>query len=279
MPGRMEGKKAVVVGGGQVPSQFVGIGRAVAELFAREGAEVCVVDRVAENAEETVKHIAAIGGTAHAITADVGNADDCGRLIHEAHGIMGRIDALFNNVATEAGDSDPLDLDVEAWGRIMDVNFRAMWLTSRAVIPIMQEQGGGTIVNTSSAGSRTAGGTFFAYGLSKAGVDELTHKLAVTYAPWGIRCNSVLPSWVATQHSTASLVAAGHVKDEQDLINMGREMTPLGRMGTAWDVAYAVLFFSCDESLHVTSINLPVDGGTLASIGQYRRPADAPTPS
>jgi NAD(P)-dependent dehydrogenase (short-subunit alcohol dehydrogenase family) len=154
-----------------------------------------------------------------------------------------------------------------------------MWLTARAAIPHMQEQGGGTIVNTSSAGSRTAGGTFFAYNLSKSGVDAMTHKLAVSYAPWGIRCNSVLPSWVATQHSTEGLIAGGVVSSKEELIAMGRRMTPLGRMGEAWDVAYAVLFFSCDESLHVTGQNLPVDGGTTSVIGMYQRPKDAPEPS
>ncbi len=279
MPGRMEGKKAVVVGGGQLPSEFVGIGRAVCEMFAREGAEVCVVDREIDHAEETVKAIEASGGTAHAIAADVGNPADCARLVAEAHAKMGRIDALVNNVATEAGDTDALSLEVDAWNKIMDVNLRAMWLTAKAAIPLMQAQGGGTIVNTSSAGSRTAGGTFFAYGLSKSGVDALTHKLAMAYAPWGIRCNSVLPSWVATQHSSVSLIGSGLVKSKEDLVALGKRMTPLGRMGEASDVAYAVLFFSSDESLHVTGQNLPVDGGTTSAVGMYQRPKDAPGPS
>jgi NAD(P)-dependent dehydrogenase (short-subunit alcohol dehydrogenase family) len=279
VPGRMEGKKAVVVGAGQIPSEFVGIGRATAELFAREGAEVCAVDRDLERAAATVEAIESAGGKAHAIAADVGNPDDCARLVEEGHRTMGRIDALVNNVATEAGDTNALELEVEAWDTIMSVNLRAMWLTARAAIPLMQTQGGGTIVNTSSAGSRTAGGSFFAYGVSKSGVDALTHKLAVTYAPWGIRCNSVLPSWVATQHSSEGLIGSGVVKSKDDLIEMGRRLTPLGRTGTAWDVAFAVLFFSCDESLHVTAQNLPVDGGTTAVVGMYQRPKDAPDPS
>jgi NAD(P)-dependent dehydrogenase (short-subunit alcohol dehydrogenase family) len=272
----MEGKKAVVVGAGQLPSQLVGIGRAIAELFGREGAEVCVADRVPDRAEETVKHILAGGGRAHAITADVGNPADCARVVEEAQAAMGRIDALVNNVATEEGDNDPLKLEVDGWQRVMDVNFRAMWLTCRAVIPLMQEQRGGTIVNTSSAGSRTGGGSLFAYGLSKAGVDALTHKLAVAYGPWGIRCNSVLPSWVATQHSMDGLVQAGVVANDEEAYALGRRSNPLGRMGTAWDVAYTVLFLSSDESSHITGVNLPVDGGALASVGQYQRPRNAP---
>lgn len=279
MPGRMEGKKAIVVGAGQIPSEFVGIGRAVAELFAREGAEVCAVDREVERAQATVEALEASGAKAHAIAADVGNPEDCARLVAEAQAKMGRVDALVNNVATEAGDTDALNLEVEAWNKIMDVNLRAMWLTAKAAIPLMQAQGGGTIVNTSSAGSRTAGGSFFAYGISKSGVDALTHKLAVSYAPWGIRCNSVLPSWVATQHSSEGLIGSGTVKSKEELIAMGKRMTPLGRMGDARDVAYAVLFFSCDESLHVTAQNLPVDGGTTAVVGMYQRPKNVPEPS
>jgi NAD(P)-dependent dehydrogenase (short-subunit alcohol dehydrogenase family) len=271
----MEDKKAVVVGAGQIPSELVGIGRAIAELFAREGAEVCVVDRVLERAEDTVKEISAKGGRAHAISADVGSPADCARIIDEASVAMGRIDALVNNVATEEGDGDPLELEVDGWQRIMDVNLRAMWLTSRAVIPLMKEQGGGTIVNTSSAGSRTGGGRLFAYGMSKAGVDALTHKLAFAFAPWGIRCNSVLPAWVATQHSMEGLIQAGVVKSEDEVEALARRSNPLGRFGTAWDVAYTVLFLSSDESSHITGQSIPVDGGALSSIGAFQRPASA----
>src|SRR6185436_8101102 len=158
MPGRMADKKAVVVGGGQLPSHLVGIGRAIAEALAREGSEVCVVDRLLERAEETVASIVAGGGTAHAIAADVADPTECARLIEDARAVMGRIDALVNNVGTEQGDNDEMTLDVDGWQRIMDVNVRSMWLTSRAVVPVMQEQGGGTIVNTSSIGSRIGAG-------------------------------------------------------------------------------------------------------------------------
>src|SRR5258708_21434179 len=133
MTGRMDGKKAVVVGAGQLPSNLTGMGRAISELFASEGAEVCVVDYFLDRADATVKAIGDAGGVAHAIQADVAEPNDCARLVDEAHRTMGRIDALVNNVATEEGDSDPLSLQVEGWQRVMDVNYRAMWLTCQAV--------------------------------------------------------------------------------------------------------------------------------------------------
>jgi NAD(P)-dependent dehydrogenase (short-subunit alcohol dehydrogenase family) len=114
--------------------------------------------------------------------------------------------------------------------------------------------------------------------MSKAGVNELTHVFAVSYAPWGIRCNAVLPSWVITPHSMEGLKEAGYVIDEEQYYEFGRTSVPLGRMGTAQDVANAVLFLSSDEANFITGVELPVDGGTLAVVGTYQRPADAPSP-
>jgi NAD(P)-dependent dehydrogenase (short-subunit alcohol dehydrogenase family) len=269
----MQGKKAVVVGAGQPPNELLGNGRAIAQLLAREGAEVCVVDRDADRAHATVKNIIAQGGKAHVVVADVGNPDDCARLIAESHVAMGRIDALVNNVGINHGDGNPLELELAGWQRIMDVNLRSMWLTSRAVVPIMQKQGGGAITNISTVGSRTGGGPLFAYSISKAGVNALTHFFAVSYASFNIRCNAVLPAWVFTPHSIAGLVNAGLAVNRAEVMERGSRSVPLGRMGNAMDVANAVLFLSCDESNFTTGLEIPVDGGTLAIIGQYAPPS------
>jgi len=276
MSGRMDGKKVVVVGAGQLPSELIGNGRAIAALMAREGAEVCAVDMVESRVKETVEQITSEGGRAHQVVADVHRPADCARIIDEARSAMGRIDVLVNNVGVNRGDTNPLKLDEETWQRIFDINLRAMWLTSRAVVPLMQEQRGGVITNISSIGSRTAGGPLFAYGISKAGVNALTHYFAVTYAPWGIRCNSVLPAWVVTPHSMDGLKNAGLAVTEQQYYEYSRRSVPLGRLGTAADVANAVLFLSSDEGNFITGVELPVDGGALAVIGSYQRPADAP---
>jgi NAD(P)-dependent dehydrogenase (short-subunit alcohol dehydrogenase family) len=273
MNARMKNKKAVVVGAGQLPDEeLIGNGRAIALLLAREGAEVCCIDREADRAQATVKEIIAEGGKAHAIIADVGNVEDCARLIAESHAAMGRIDALVNSVGMNAGDSDPLKLDVANWQKIMDVNLRAMWLTSRAVVPIMEKQGGGAITNISTVGSRTGGGRLFAYSISKAGVNALTHFFAVQYAPMNIRCNAVLPSWVLTPHSIEGLTRHGIVPNREEMIKNNARFVPLGRMGSAWDVANAVLFLSSEEANFTTGLEIPVDGGTLTIIGRYENP-------
>jgi NAD(P)-dependent dehydrogenase (short-subunit alcohol dehydrogenase family) len=274
----VEGKKAVVVGAGQQPGGAVGNGRAIASLLAREGAEVCAVDAVGSRAAETVTEIAGAGGRAHAIVADVSSPDDCARLVDEAHAAMGGIDDLVNNVGLNRGDGDPLALDEAGWHRIMDANLRSMWLTSRAVVPLMQEQRSGAITNISSVAARMGGGPLFAYAVSKAGVEALTHAFAVDFAPWGIRCNSVIPGRIDTPHS----VEGHHWRAEpggpsrDDVVADAGRFVPLGRIGTAWDVAHAVVFLSSDDAGYITGVQLPVDGGALAMVGRYERPAAAP---
>jgi NAD(P)-dependent dehydrogenase (short-subunit alcohol dehydrogenase family) len=267
----MEGKKAVVVGAGQPVNDLLGNGRAIATLLAREGAEVCAVDRDPERAQATVEEIQKAGGRAHVIIADVGNADDCARLIEEANAAMGGIDTLVNNVAMNHVDADPLSLEVGAWQQLMDVNLRSMWLTSRAVVPIMRKQGGGAITNISSIGSRTGGGRMFGYSISKAGVNALTHFFAVQFAQDRIRCNAVLPAWILTPHSVEGLTRHGVVPNREELEERGARFVPLNRMGSANDVANSVLFLSCDESSFVTGLEVPVDGGALSITGRYER--------
>jgi NAD(P)-dependent dehydrogenase (short-subunit alcohol dehydrogenase family) len=272
----MEGKKALVVGAGQLESDLLGNGRAIATRFAREGAEVTCVDNVESRAQATVDEIRGDGGTAHLVIADVGEPDDCDRLVREAHEAMGRVDVLVNVVGINHNDGTPLTLSLESWHHIMDVNFRAQWLTCKAVIPIMQEQGGGAITNISTVGSKTGGGRLFAYAMSKAGVNELSHFIAVSYAPWNIRCNVVLPSLVATPHSLDGLLESGYVSSLEDYRKLGRTLVPLGRMGDAHDIENAVLYLSSDEANFVTGMELNVDGGGLAIRGQFQRPPDAP---
>jgi NAD(P)-dependent dehydrogenase (short-subunit alcohol dehydrogenase family) len=276
VPGRMEGKKVVVIGAGQPADDAYGNGRAIAVLMAREGGEVFAVDLVAARAEATVDEIRGAGGTAHPFAADVGRADECAGLASAAAETMSGIDVLVNNVGITTGDGGPMRITEETWQQIFDVNLRSMWLTCRTVIPVMQAQGHGCITNMSSTGARMGVSVLFAYGIAKAGVDALTHALAREYAPDNIRVNSVLPGQVATPLGLEPFSDRDRARTRDEREELRARNVPLGRMGTAWDVAHAVLFLSSDDAGFITGVNLPVDGGALTIVANYSRPRNQP---
>jgi NAD(P)-dependent dehydrogenase (short-subunit alcohol dehydrogenase family) len=257
---RLRGKVAIVVGAGQTPGETIGNGRATAILFAREGAIVLAADRDGESAAETVRAIAAEGGTASAYAADVTRAADCRAMAEECLRLYGRVDVLHNNVGI-AGLGGPVELAEEEWDRILDTNLKAMFLTCKHVLPHMERQGGGAIVNVSSlAAERFAPMPFLAYSASKGGVNALTRSIAMQYAARGIRVNAVMPGLIRTPMAVDDVVRRyGFERDA--LVHMRDAAVPMGRMGEAWDVAYAALYLASDEARYVTGIVLPVDGG------------------
>jgi NAD(P)-dependent dehydrogenase (short-subunit alcohol dehydrogenase family) len=259
--GRLEGKTAVVVGAGQTPGETIGNGRAMAILFAREGAEVLCVDRDLARAADTVDAILAEGGRASAFAADIAKADDCEALVAAAKASLGRIDILCNNVGIGGGGDGPAHrLTEEAFDRILSVNLKGMWQTVKAAIPLMREQGGGSIVNTSSLASMS-GGNQMAYEVSKAAVNRLTTSVAQSNAKHGIRCNALMMGFMDTPMAVAGIASAtgrpiADVRAQRDA------QVPLrGKMGSGWDTAYAALFFASDESAFITGAILPIDGG------------------
>jgi len=266
MPGRLAGKTAVVVGAGQTPGETIGNGRATAILFAREGASVMCVDRVMARAEETVAMINEEGGQASAYEADITRESECEALVAEAKARLGRIDILHNNVGVGLRDRSVTQLQEPDFDRIMTVNLKGMWLTIKHVLPVMREQGGGAIVNISSMAA-VASSNLVAYGMSKAGVNKLTHITAAGNTQYMIRCNAIMPGLMDTP------MAVGGRATEQnrstDEIRAQRDaQVPLGRkMGTGWDVAYAALFLASDEAKFITGVVLPVDGGMAAGVG------------
>ena len=266
MAGRLEGKTAVVVGAGQTPGETIGNGRAMAVLFAREGARVLCVDRVGERAEETAAMIAAEGGEASALAADIVKAADCARIVAEAKARLGRIDILVNNVGIGGRDGPAHKVEEEAFARILEVNLKGMWLTIKAVLPVMREQGAGAIVNISSLAA-TAGGIQVAYEVSKAAVNRLTTSVAQSNARYGVRCNAIMPGLMDTPMAIAGIAgASGRTQDEVRGERNAR--VPLGgKMGTAWDTAYAALFLASDEAKFISGAILPVDGGMGVWIG------------
>ncbi|MBV8684333.1 MAG: SDR family oxidoreductase [Caulobacteraceae bacterium] len=266
MTGRLLGKSAIVVGAGQTPGETIGNGHATALLFAREGARVLCVDRVAERAEATAAEIIGAGGQAHARTADVSRAADCAAIVQAGLERWEAIDILVNNVGIGGGDAPAHRLEEDAWDRILAVNLKGMWMTIKAVLPHMRERGHGSIVNVSSLAGR-AGGIQLAYEVSKAGVNRLTTSVATSNARHGIRCNAVAPGLMDTPMAVSGIAHASgrtttEVREERD-----RRVPLGGKMGTAWDTAHAVLFLASDEASFITGAILPVDGGMGVRIG------------
>jgi NAD(P)-dependent dehydrogenase (short-subunit alcohol dehydrogenase family) len=264
--GRLAGKTAVIVGAGQTPGETIGNGRAMAVLFAREGAEVLCVDRHLDRAEETVAMITAEHGKAFAFQADVSKAADCNALIAAGRDRWGRIDVLVNNVGIGGGDGPAHRLEENIWDRIMTVNLKATWMTTKAVIPVMREQGGGSIVNISSLAA-LAGGTQVAYEVSKAGVNRLTTSVASSNARHGIRCNAIMPGFMDTPMAVSGIAQARGATTQAVRAERDARVPLRGKMGTGWDTAYAALFFACDESAFITGVAVAVDGGMSTRMG------------
>jgi len=264
--GRLAGKVAIVVGAGQTPGDTIGNGRATAILFAREGAQVVCVDRRADSAEETVAQIAAAGGSALALAADATDEAACRDFVTAARQRFGRVDVLHNNVGIGAGDNTPAKIDGENWDRILRVNLKSALLPCKAVLPLMREQRAGVITNVSSVAAVCSTPTV-AYKASKAALNAYTQTLAIGNAKYGIRANVIMPGLMNTPMAIEGIAAATGM-DKTDLIAARDAMVPLrGKMGDAWDVAYAAVFLASDEARFITGIALPVDGGQSARIG------------
>ena len=267
MSTRLEGRTAIVVGAGQTPGMTIGNGRATAITFAREGAEVLLVDRDEAAVRDTHDAIESEGNRSHVFVCDISGDDAPGALVVAARDVFDRIDILHNNVGVGAGDATPHRLADEDYDRIMDVNLRSMWRTCKAFVPVMRAQGGGGVItNISSIAAIAGAGALTAYKLSKAGVNALTQNLALTNAKHGIRVNAIMPGFIDTPLAVdAPAAASGTPRD--DVAARRAAAVPLGRQGTAWDVANAALFLASDEAAFITGVILAVDGGQSARIG------------
>ncbi|MEY2474880.1 MAG: hypothetical protein QOG87_195 [Actinomycetota bacterium] len=264
--GRLAGRIAVIVGAGQTAGETVGNGRATAITFAREGASLLLVDRDGGSLAQTAEQAGAHGGRVEQVVADVASDEGPQRIVDAALAAYGGIDILHNNVGIGAGDGPPHHLSDDAYDRIMDVNLRAMWRTCRAAVPTLRASDHGAIVNISSLAAIAAAGNLTAYKLSKAGVNALTQNLAVTNAKHGLRVNGIMPGFIDTPMAVDA-PARDLGTDRAALADMRASIVPLGRQGTAWDVANAALFLASDEAAFITGVVLAVDGGQAARIG------------
>jgi NAD(P)-dependent dehydrogenase (short-subunit alcohol dehydrogenase family) len=210
--------------------------------------------------EETKRMLDAEEGVSSACVADITRGEDCRRMAEQCIATYGRIDILHNNVGV-GGLGGPVELSEAEWDRVVDTNLRAMFLTCKHVLPSMEQQRGGAIVNISSmAAVRFAPYAMLAYSASKAGVNALTRSIAMQYAARGIRANAIMPGLIRTPMAIEGIVSALGI-DKEELIRMRDRAVPMGHMGEAWDVAYAALFLASDEAKYVTGVVLPVDGG------------------
>ncbi len=260
MSNRLKDKVAIVTGAGSSGPGW-GNGKATAVLFAREGAKVFAVDINLAAAEETKKLIEKEGGECTVKKADVSQADDVKDMVRCCLEIYDRIDILHNNVGiNEIGGC--VDASEESWNQVMDVNVKSMFLTCKYVLPLMEKQGKGVIVNLSSIASiRWYGIASVAYNASKGAINQLTQSIAVQYAKKNIRANSILPGFINTP-LVANALGEYYAEGNLDkMVEIRDNLCPTGKMGDAWDVAYAALFLASDEARYITGTQLVVDGG------------------
>jgi NAD(P)-dependent dehydrogenase (short-subunit alcohol dehydrogenase family) len=257
----LTGKVAIVTGAGSVGPGW-GNGRATATLLARQGASVFLIDIVDEAVEQTRKTIEDEGNICATHRCDMLNAADVQEMVQACIDRFKRVDILVNNVGgSEPGN--PVTMPEEAWDRQIDFNIKTVFLGCKYVLPLMEAQGKGAIVNISSvAGLRNAKDrTHVGYSASKAAVIQFTRSTAGAYAAKGIRCNTVVPGLMHTPLVEYRLARQVSGNDAAALIAKRNAQVPMGRMGTGWDVAHAVLFLASEEAGFITGTEIIVDGG------------------
>jgi NAD(P)-dependent dehydrogenase (short-subunit alcohol dehydrogenase family) len=261
---RLQDKVALVFGAGSSAEGWSN-GKAAAVAYARQGARVVAIDRDERAAQETAACIEAEHHQALAIQADVADTASVAAAVEQAMQAFGRIDILHNNVGTTVMGG-PVELGEDAWNRSLDINLGSVYRTCKAVLPHMLRQGRGAITNISSLASiRWSGYPYFAYYAAKAAVNQATVALAMQYARHGIRANAILPGAIDTpliyREISSQYESVEAMKAARD------QAVPMGKMGTAWDIAHAAVFLASDEASFITGVCLPVDGGQSCVMG------------
>jgi NAD(P)-dependent dehydrogenase (short-subunit alcohol dehydrogenase family) len=264
---RLEGKVAIITGAG------TGVGRSCLQIFAREGAKVVGAGRTQATLDESLAAVTDAGGEGFVQTADVSNEEDCSALIRAAVDRYGQLDIIVNNAsvgydyATEARP-DAMNSLAETpaahWETVVAINLNSVFYMSKPAIAAMRKTGGGAIINVSSIGADMGMPAAHAYTAAKAGVNNLTRSMAISYGPENIRTNCVAPGFIDTKMIAGFLEATGspHLDDEARFA-----IAPLGRLAHPDDIANACLFFASDDAAYCNGAVLVVDGGTTAGWG------------
>jgi NAD(P)-dependent dehydrogenase (short-subunit alcohol dehydrogenase family) len=260
MPGRLQDKVAIVTGAGSVGPGW-GNGRATAVRFAEEGAKIFAVDRNLDSTAETVERVKAVGGDIVVHQCDVTDSKSVAAMVAACVARYGRVDVLVNNVGGSA-HGGPVEMSEEVWDAQIDFNLKSVFLTLKHVLPVMERQNGGSIVNlASTSGIRFTGAFQIGYAATKAGVIQLSRVVAVQYATKGIRVNTVVPGQLHTPMVEARLARQRAGGDVEALLAQRLKRIPVGFAGDGRDTANAALFLASDEARFVTGTELVVDGG------------------
>ncbi len=267
--GRVQGKVALVTGGAS------GIGLSAATLLAKEGAKVVIADFNVEGAKQAAEDINKQGGVAVAVFLDAGNEQSIKAAVDFTVEQFGTLTVLYNNVGLTnlQKDLDVVNIDLDEWDRLMDVNAKSVVIGSRYAIPHMQKAGGGSIINTASMAAFAGDSIRSAYGASKAAVVNLTQYIATQYGKDKIRCNAVAPGLILTPAVERNM--------PQRLLEIFSKFNALPYHGEADDIGNTVLFLASDESKFITGQTIQVEGGhytgnpTIADFQAYMAQAQS----
>ena len=254
---RFTGAVALVTGGAS------GIGRAISERIAREGADVAILDKNEKSAEAVAIGLRGRGSKAVAIAVDITNDVAVAKAVGRAADALGPISVLINNAGGVTGETFQ-DTDPAIWRADIELNLNGAFFVTRAAVPSMLGRGGGAIVNVATVNGLTSISEP-AYSAAKAGLLQFTRQLAVEYGPRGIRANAVVPGSIRTPIWNKRLAKTPHILD------VLRRWYPVGRVGEPDDVAAAVLFLASAEAGFITGAHLLVDGGLMAGLPQMTR--------
>ena len=264
MGGRLQDRVAIITGAGSVGPGW-GNGKATAVRFAEEGSKIFATDINLDAAAETKKLITDAGGTCVTHIADITKTENVKALVGACMDEFGRIDILHNNVGGSM-PGGPADMPEDVWQDQIDHNLTHIYLMCRYVLPIMEEQGKGVIINMSStSGIRYSGHPHTAYAATKAAIIQFSRSVAIQYAKKGIRCNSILPGLMHTPMVEARLAGHRAGGDVDKIVADRNAAIPMGWAGDGRDTANAALFLASDEARFITATEIIVDGGRSAA--------------
>lgn len=250
---KLEGKVGLITGGTE------GMGLATAELFLREGARVVITGRSAKKGARALKALGK-SGLVRFVEGDVSRAADAKRMVELTVKWFGRIDVLFNNAGVYL-EKLAEDTSEEEWDRVLDINLKGTFLVTKYAIPYMKRQRSGVIINNSSDAGLVGNKACPAYCASKGAITIMSKAMALDYAKYGIRVNSINPGCIDTPMLAQEARASG---DPKRYMKRTREDHPIGRIGTPEEVAHAVLFLASEDAAFVTGAALSIDGGLTA---------------